>query len=68
MAIYKTGDCFVISSRNQWVPGCYEDERTARYAFRFLDKDLMQLQESVNPGGVITFKMLQKKALARKVE
>ena len=67
MAIYKTGDCFVISSRNCWLPGCYEDERTARYAFRFPDKDLQQMQESVNPGN-ITFKMLQKKALARKVK
>ncbi len=67
MAIYKTdsGD-FAISANQCWRPGSYEDERTAKYAFRFSDADLKELQSSVNPGGTITFKMLQDKAQRNK--
>lgn len=50
---------FVISSGGVWLPGCYESERAARYAFRFPNATLRRLQETVNPGGVITFQMLQ---------
>lgn len=59
MAIYKTDDGYLISSNQVWLPGCYDTERTARYAFRFPNKILYDLQEIVNPGGVITFEMLQ---------
>lgn len=50
---------FVISSGHVWLPGCYESERAAKYAFRFTDEQLRKLQDSVNPGHIITFKMLQ---------
>ncbi len=50
---------YVISSHHVWVPGSYDSERAAKYAFRFTDEVLRGLQESVNPGGVITFEMLQ---------
>ena len=49
----------MISTNHVWLPGSYESERAAKYAFRFRDEDLYDLQESVNPGGVITFAMLQ---------
>jgi len=50
---------YVISSRSVWLPGVYASERAARYAFRFSNATLQALQDSVNPGGVITFEMLQ---------
>ena len=31
---------YVISSRGMWLPGIYDSERTARYAFRFSDQEL----------------------------
>lgn len=46
--------CYVISSRGYWRPGSYDNARTARYAFQFLDEDLRALQDSLNPNGVIT--------------
>lgn len=61
MAIYKTEDRYVISSNQVWLPGSYESERAAKYAFRFPNRILYELQESVNPGGVITFAMLQER-------
>lgn len=58
--IRKTPDgLYVISSHMVWRPGVYDSERAARYAFRFNDSDLQSLQQSVNPGGVITFEMLK---------
>ncbi len=56
----------MISAYGQWRPGCYTDERTAKYASRFYDEDLSDLQNSVNPEGIITFKMLQNKAKSNK--
>lgn len=50
---------YAISSRHVWRPGIYESERAARYAYRFSDEELQALQDSVNPGGVITFAMLR---------
>lgn len=67
MAIHKVDRVFVISSYDTWRPGCYENERTAKYAFKFCDQDLSDLQNSVNPGGIITFKMLQDKAKSNKL-
>lgn len=46
--LYKVESGFVISSRGVWLPGCYEDERTARYAFRFSDETLQRLQDDAN--------------------
>ncbi len=65
MAIHKSVDedsgktIYCISSHRCWMPGCYDSERAAKYAFRFKDEDLRKLQDSVNPDGVITFEMLQ---------
>ena len=50
---------YVISSGHMWLPGCYEDKRTAQYAFQFDDCTLRDLQESINPGGIITMAMLK---------
>jgi hypothetical protein len=55
---------FTISSHNVWLPGVYDSEGAARYAFRFRDEDLDALQEQANAaaggtGGVITFEMLR---------
>ena len=57
--IHGVNGYFVISSHEVWLPGVYESERAARYAFRFSDARLQALQGSVNPGGIITYKMLQ---------
>ncbi len=61
MTIHQVDDVFCISSHQCWLPGTYESERAANYAFRFPDEVLTELQESVNPGGIITFEMLQQK-------
>ena len=57
--IHKVDNEYVISSQQVWRPGCYDSKRTANYALRFGDADLQKLQDSVNPGGVITFEMLK---------
>lgn len=64
MAIYPVTDddgrtVYVISSGGHWRTGCYESERAARYAFRFKDRDLWAVQDSVNPNGIITLEMLR---------
>ncbi len=59
MMIHKVEDGYCISSYQIWRPGCYESERAARYAFRFDDSELQALQDNLNPGGIITFEMLQ---------
>jgi len=66
MAIHKIDGVFLISAYGIWKPGCYADERAAKYAYRFCDQDLNNLQNGVNPGGIITFKMLQDKAKSNK--
>lgn len=62
MTINKIMNGYVISSRGCWLPGVYDSERAAKYAFRFPAEALQKLQDSVNPGGVITFAMLQEAA------
>lgn len=57
--IYKVECGYVISSGHRWLPGVFEDEKSARYAFQFPDEILKRLQESVNPGGIITSAMLK---------
>ncbi len=61
--IHKLKDgSFVISSHGSWLPGAYDTERAAKYAFRFTDYELSDL--NAEPG-VITFKMLQQKRRER---
>ena len=56
---------YQISSCGGWLPGVYDSERAARYAFRFTGADLQALQDAVNARiadpeqRVITFEMLQ---------
>lgn len=59
--IYKTDDgSSVISSSGTWLAGAYENERTAKYAFRFNDADLHKLQQEKNKTTkIITFVDLQ---------
>lgn len=58
MSIHKLedGTC-VIGSGGLWLPGCYEDERAARFAFRLPNEELARLRDqSVARGdGVITW-------------
>lgn len=55
MAIHtcEDGTC-CISSNQVWMPGAYENEKCARYAFRFSDSVLQQLMNEANEraGGV----------------
>lgn len=59
--IHKTDDgTFVVSSKSSWIPGCFDSERAAKYAFRFTIFQLQKLQNEKNKtSGVITFKDLQ---------
>ena len=59
--IYKTDDgSYIASSNHVWVPGCFEDERTAKYAFKFTNEQLQKLQDEKNKTThIITFKDLQ---------
>lgn len=66
----KTGNAYAISKDQVAIPGCYDSERAAKYAFRFSNKELQTLQDEVNDREpdyekrVITFEMLQ--ALAKR--
>jgi hypothetical protein len=61
MAIHKVEGGYAISSGGVWLPGAYEDERTARYAFRLPDAVLQRLQDDANArmpdgkGGTVTW-------------
>lgn len=74
LVIHKINNGFAISSGNVWLPGCYDSERAAKYAFRFLDEELQQLQNKVNTREpdvskrMISFEMLQELARKRKSE
>jgi hypothetical protein len=65
MAIYTSEDgCCSISSRQVAIPGVYENEKCARYAFQFSDSVLQQLMNEANDrcggsGGTITQKDLK---------
>ena len=66
MAIFKVKEgTYVIGSGGVWLPGIYESERAARYAFRFPDDQLRKLQDKINEKEpiedkrVIAFAMLQ---------
>ena len=59
--IYKLEDgTYVISSHQVWMPGVYDTERTANYAFKFSDEELHSLGKDENGGWkLITFEDLQ---------
>jgi hypothetical protein len=71
--IHKVGNAYVISSNQVAIPGCYDSERAAKYAFRFSDEDLQLLQDQVNKREschkkrLISFEMLQSLVKSRKV-
>lgn len=58
MAIHylDNGTC-VIAAGGVWLPGCYEDARTARFAFRVSDKQKAELRDQAvaSGDGVITW-------------
>lgn len=62
--IHYVNGHYVISAYEVWVPGAYESERAARYAFRFTNEELTAAQDEANAraggvGGVITFEQLR---------
>ena len=59
--IYKVENGYVASSNGVWIPGCFECERTAKYAFKFNDEHLQRLQDEKNKTTkIITFDDLQR--------
>ena len=65
MAIYKVNDGYCISFGGTWLPGVYDNSRTARWAFKFPDEALSKLQEEANSraggtGGTIVYDDLVK--------
>ncbi len=62
MSIHKVDAGFVIGSGGLWLPGCYEDERTARFAFRLPNEELARLRDQAKArgDGVITWGDLAK--------
>lgn len=62
--IHYVNGHYLISAYEVWVPGAYESERAARYAFRFTNEELTAAQAAANAraggvGGVITFEQLR---------
>ena len=59
--IYKVDGGYVISSRRVWMPGIYECERAAKYASKFSDDVLSELNHRINikEDRSISFKDLQ---------
>lgn len=39
----KDGSGYVISSQKTWLPGIYDSEKTARYAFRLTNQEMESL-------------------------
>jgi hypothetical protein len=50
VAIREVDGVYVISSHQCWLPGNYDSERTARYAFRFPNEILEATEDVVNKG------------------
>lgn len=52
----KDGTC-VIGAGGVWLPGCYENERAARFAFRLSDEAKAELRDAAIEAGnkVITW-------------
>ena len=62
--IQKIESGYVIGANQVWLPGVYESKRAARFAFRFNDEELQDLQDMVNKraggvGGRITLEDLR---------
>jgi hypothetical protein len=57
MSIHKLDDgTCVIGAGGIWLPGCYESERAARFAFRISDDAKAELRdEAVKKGIAITW-------------
>ena len=48
--VLDNGTC-VIGAGGMWLPGCYENERAARFAFRITDSHKAELRDmSINRG------------------
>ena len=74
LVIHQLIGHYVVSAYGVWLPGAYESERAARFAFRFSSEELQALQESANlrtqgRGGIIAWSDLNaysvKKRMAR---
>lgn len=52
--IHEVKGHYVISSGGMWLPGFYEDARTARYAFRCSNKMLSELRDIAAKRGTPT--------------
>ena len=52
---HKNGT-YSISAYQQWIPAIFEDERAAKYGFRFPNSELSKIQKEK---GIVTFKDLQ---------
>lgn len=58
--ISETEFGYVVAVDHIWIPGAYESREVAEYAVSlFSDEELQRLQDSINPGGVITMEMLR---------
>jgi hypothetical protein len=44
----KDENGYTISSNQCWLPGIYDSQSTARYAFQFSDEILTQLRNKIN--------------------
>ena len=64
----KDGIC-VISASGTWLPGCYEDEKAAKFAFRISDEAKQGLQDAANLTGnqVITWQDIKNYRLRYKL-
>lgn len=69
MPIYQVQHGFVISSGGVWLPGCYDNAKTARYAYQFSDETLRALQDRANrENRVITLADLREARLTRSAD
>lgn len=66
MAVYRCDNGeWVIASKGVWLPGAYEDERAAKFAFRLPDVELEVLRVMSNQrGSPITWGDIAKAAAA----
>lgn len=57
--VHNIDGIYLISASQVWRPGAFESEQAARLGQRLDDAVIQGLQDSVNPGGVITLEMVQ---------
>lgn len=58
--IHNVNGTYVISAYGVWLPGAYDSQRAARYAFRFDYETLKKVRDSAGPSRLITFDLLRK--------